>query len=162
MRLRALSMVSISITPVTRNAARGIRQHVLEDEELQRVDRFIERRERGGDGERRGEQGDQREQRGVSEAARGLQAALLVEAACDGVKEIDRGAPPILLHYPFIIARWRTSSSCTTASAARYGAWPSSSPRASSASPAPRRACAPCRESRRTLPMGMPRSRNPD
>src|SRR5439155_8802157 len=64
----------------------------------------------------------------------------------------DRGAP-ILLHYPFIIARWRTSSSCTTASAARCGAWPSSSPRASSASPAPRRACAPCRESPRTSPM---------
>src|SRR5207302_10472974 len=71
--------------------AGGIGQHVLEDEELQRLNGVIEHRESSGGRERRSEQRDQREQRGVSQAARGLQAALLVEAARDGMEEIDRG-----------------------------------------------------------------------
>ena len=81
------------------DAAR-VRQEVLEDELLQRVDRLVEHRERGRDGERHREERHERKQRGVSEAARSLEAALFVEAPEHRQAEVPEAPPGAFLHYP--------------------------------------------------------------
>ena len=104
MRFSALSTVSISITDVTAkpntpiavrrptlrvneltwsitvSIAGRVRQHVVQDEELQRGGPLVEDRKGGRHGERHREQRHERKQRGVSEAARRLRDALFAEA----------------------------------------------------------------------------------
>src|SRR5207237_9380278 len=79
---------------------------VLEDEELQRSDPFVEHREGGGDGERHGEERHQRKQRGVSQAAGGLGDALFAKARHQREEELPGGAQ--LLHQSF----YHTGSPC--------------------------------------------------
>ncbi len=81
--------------------ARGVGQHVVHDELLQRLDRMVEHRERGRGSEHHGEQRYQRKQRGEGEAARGLHGALFAEALHHGDTEFPRTAQRVPEHQSF-------------------------------------------------------------